>query len=89
MWFDTYENASRAEYSGVGIYGNKASAPGIDGVEFGAVLYRLLGSGKEAAAFKERARYVGEKCSAAGGTVAAADAILADAKKGKRCDWGY
>jgi len=68
--------AIRAEYRGIGIYGNKKVAPGIEAVEFGAAVARIVGPGKESEGFRERARAVGEVCRRAGGKRTAVDKIL-------------
>jgi len=68
--------AIRAEYRGIGIYGNKKVAPGIEAVEFGAAVARIVGPGKESEGFRERARAVGEVCRRVGGKRTAVDKIL-------------
>jgi len=68
--------AVRAEYRGIGIYGNKKVAPDIEAVEFGAAIARVTRPGEEPEGFRERARAVGEVCRKAGGKRAAVDKIL-------------
>ena len=68
--------AVRAEYLGIGIYGNKKVAPGIEAVEFGVAVARLVRPGKESEAFRMRARVVSEACRKAGGKRAAVDEII-------------
>jgi hypothetical protein len=46
QWYDLYDMAARAEYRGIGIYGNKKVAPDIEAVEFGAAVARLVRPGK-------------------------------------------
>ena len=44
--------AVRAEYRGIGIYGNKNVAPDIEAVEFGAAVTRLVRPGGELEGFR-------------------------------------
>lgn len=76
QWFDLYDMATRAEYLGIGIFGNKKIAPDFETVEFGAALARLIRPGKESKGFKTRAQQIGELCREAGGKRAAVDKIL-------------
>ena len=66
QWFDLYDMAARVEYVGIGIYGNRSVAPGIDATEFGAAVSRLLAPG-EAEKFARKAKEVGEACKMAPG----------------------
>ena len=68
--------ATRAEYRGIGIFGNKSAAPDIDTIEFGTAVARLVKPGKESEEFRARARQIGEQCRKAGGKRAAVDKIL-------------
>ncbi|KAF5367769.1 hypothetical protein D9758_009823 [Tetrapyrgos nigripes] len=43
IWYDTYDYARRAEYFGIGVYGNVKSAPGADAEEFGHALIKVIG----------------------------------------------
>jgi len=76
QWYDLYDNANRAEYRGIGIYGNRSAAPDIDADEFAAALSRLVGPGSEAQGYKSRALEISGLCRAAGGRRAAVDRIL-------------
>ena len=76
QWLDLYDMAVRAEYLGIGIYGNKKVAPGIEAVEFGTAVARLLGPGKESEGFRERAKAVAEACRRAGGKMTAVDKLI-------------
>jgi UDP:flavonoid glycosyltransferase YjiC (YdhE family) len=76
QWYDLYDMAARAEYRGIGIYGNKKVAPDIEAVEFGAAVARLVRPGKESEGFRMRAKVVGEVCRESGGKRAAVDKIL-------------
>ena len=68
--------AVRAEYRGIGIYGNKNFAPDIEVVEFGSAVARLVRPGKESEEFRRRAKAVAEVCRNARGKKAAVDKIL-------------
>ena len=68
--------ATRAEYRGIGVFGNKNVAPDFGTVEFGAAVARLITPGKELEGFKARAQQTGELCRKAGGKRAAVDKIL-------------
>lgn len=83
VWLDLYDNASKAEYIGVGLYGNKSSAPEVDAAEFGQALSRVTDMVNEGLRMKERALWVAQRCREAGGKQAAADFILQAATKGK------
>jgi len=76
QWYDLYDNATRAEYRRIGIYGNKGVAPDIDADEFAAALRRVAGPGREAEDYRARALEVSGLCRAAGGRRAAVDRIL-------------
>ena len=60
MWYDTYDFASRVEYLGIGIYGNKTSSPKAEAGEFGSALTRIVGS--EAESYRARARELRDTC---------------------------
>jgi hypothetical protein len=76
QWFDLYDMATRAEYRGIGIFGNKRVAPDFETDEFCAAVTRLIGPGKESEEFRTRAQHTGELCRKAGGKRAAVDKIL-------------
>lgn len=76
QWYDLYDNANRAEYRGVGIYGNRSVAPDVDADEFAAALSRVVGNGPEAEGYRSRALEISALCRAAGGRRAAVDRIL-------------
>lgn len=68
--------AVRAEYRGIGIYGNKKVAPGIEGDEFGAALARLIRPGDESKGFRARAKTISDICRKAGGKRTAVDKLM-------------
>ena len=67
---------TRAEYRGIGIFGNKNVAPDFEAVELGSAIARLVKPGRESEGFRTRAQRIGELCRAAGGKRAAVDKIL-------------
>lgn len=76
QWLDLYDMAVRAEYVGIGIYGNKKFAPDIQAVEFEGAVSRLLRPGEELDGFRMRAKTVAEACRKGGGKKRAVDKIL-------------
>jgi len=76
QWFDLYDMATRAEYVGIGIYGNRSVAPEIDATEFGAAISRLLSPSEEAEGYSRKAKEIGEVCRRAPGKRGAAAKIL-------------
>ena len=68
--------ATRAEYRGIGVFGNKSVAPDFETFEFGAAVARLITPGKESEGFRARAQQIGELCRKAGGKRAAVDKML-------------
>ena len=68
--------ATRGEYRGIGIFGNKSVAPGIETVKFGTTIARLVKPGKESEGFRARAQRIGELRRKARGKRAAVDKIL-------------
>ena len=68
--------AVRAEYRGIGIYGNKRVAPEIEVVEFGTAITRLVQPGGESEGFRTRAKTVAEACRKAGGRRTAVDKLI-------------
>ena len=76
QWYDLYDMAVRAEYLGIGIYGNKNVAPDIEAVEFGTAVARLVRPGGESEGFRMRAKGVAEVCRKAGGKRQAVDKLM-------------
>lgn len=91
MWYDTYDYATRAEYLGIGVYGNRYAGNNCDvdmanyvaplmisGQEFGESLLKAVGKTKQQAeAMRKRAAELGKVCQQSGGRVEAAK-ILTD-----------
>ncbi|KAL2832900.1 hypothetical protein BDW59DRAFT_180514 [Aspergillus cavernicola] len=68
-WFDTYDFAARVEYLGVGVWGNKSTAPTIKGPELGEALIRVLHS-ETSSAMRKKAKSIALKLAMASEIVA-------------------
>lgn len=90
MWYDTFDYATRVEYLGIGVYGNRnvgrncvvtdnenyVSPNLIDGQEFGAALLKTVGKRKgDADDIRRRAQQLGDTCRKSGGRVDSARII--------------
>ncbi|KAI8954681.1 hypothetical protein F4801DRAFT_532616 [Xylaria longipes] len=91
MWYDTFDYATRIEYLGIGVYGNRAAGRNcvvnnenyqaplmVDGQEFGDALLKVVGRVKgdrNADAMREKAAQLGEVCRKSGGRTEAARII--------------
>ncbi|KAE8352501.1 diacylglycerol acyltransferase-domain-containing protein [Aspergillus coremiiformis] len=71
-WQDCYENAARAEWLRIGVYGNKSRAPNIDGQELSNALLTVMGND----AYKEKALHFARLCQRKEGRVAGAEKIV-------------
>ncbi|CAG8220785.1 unnamed protein product [Penicillium salamii] len=60
VWYDTYDFATRVEWLGIGVWGNKTVAPRVDGAELGAALVRAITS-TDAIQFFLKAQDISEK----------------------------
>jgi hypothetical protein len=77
QWADTYDFASRAEYLGIGLWGNKSTKPQWKRDELGSVLVEAL-FGPDAEAMKTKSKSLSDICLAdGGGRAIAARTILA------------
>lgn len=76
QWIDLYDMAGRAEYRGIGIFGNRNVAPDIEAIEFSAAVERLVKPGEESEGFRTRAWRIEGLCRGAGGKRAAVDKLL-------------
>lgn len=73
---DTYDFANRAEYLGIGIWGNKRAKPGCRVDELGSALVNVL-MGPRSTEMKHKATELARLCAAnGGGRAMAARAIL-------------
>ncbi|KAK2051474.1 family 1 glycosyltransferase [Colletotrichum caudatum] len=57
VWADTYDFAHRAEFLGIGKFGNRKSAPMHETIELGAALQQVI-IGERAKGFQERAQHI-------------------------------
>ncbi|RDW56481.1 glycosyltransferase family 1 protein [Coleophoma crateriformis] len=88
-WYDTYDYATRAEYLGIGVYGNYnaghirdvkmenyVSPTMVDHKEFGKALLKVVGKeAGDSGDMRERARELGNICHNSGGRIMAAEII--------------
>ncbi|KAL4803377.1 diacylglycerol acyltransferase-domain-containing protein [Aspergillus unguis] len=70
-WQDCYENAARAEWLGVGVYGNKSRAPNISGKELSKALIKVLNN----KSYLDKAAELQKLCQRKEGRVEAAERI--------------
>jgi hypothetical protein len=91
MWYDTFDYATRVEYLGIGVYGNRAAGHNcvvdnenyqaplmVDGKEFGQSLLKAVGQVKgerSADIMRKKAAHLGEVCRKSGGRAEAARVI--------------
>ncbi|KAL5353704.1 hypothetical protein ACLOAV_001744 [Pseudogymnoascus australis] len=59
MWVDLYDYATRAEFLGIGVWGNKNSAPYWTAEELGIAFQRVLGDGETATSIRKKAADLG------------------------------
>ncbi|KAF5865552.1 hypothetical protein ETB97_003396 [Aspergillus alliaceus] len=71
-WQDCYENAARAEWLGIGVYGNKSRAPSIDARELSKALLQVMNN----RSYKEKALKFAKLCQKKEGRVAGAEKIV-------------
>jgi hypothetical protein len=77
VWLDTYGSATCVEYLGIGIYGNRITAPHVNADELGRALMVVVGDGSERARLiRHRAEDLGEICQESRGTQVACDVIM-------------
>ncbi|KAL4880324.1 diacylglycerol acyltransferase-domain-containing protein [Aspergillus karnatakaensis] len=70
-WQDCYENSARAEWLGIGVYGNKTRAPDISGKELSRALIKVVGN----QSYLKKAAEFQKLCQKKEGRVAAAERI--------------
>lgn len=76
VWFDTYAFAARVEWLGIGIYGNRKTAPAVNPQELGRALVRVVGGGEEAEEMKRKAGAIRLEVGEVEGRVVAYESIL-------------
>lgn len=72
MWCDTYDYAVRAEWLGVGIWGNRHAAPSWTGDEVARAVLTIISPGAEGERYRQRARELATPSRAQSGRVVAA-----------------
>ncbi|KAL4793750.1 diacylglycerol acyltransferase-domain-containing protein [Aspergillus venezuelensis] len=70
-WQDCYENAARAEWLGIGVYGNKSRAPDISRKELSKALIKVMGN----KSYLEKAAKMQKLCLKKEGRLEAAERI--------------
>ena len=75
MWVDLYDYAVRAEFLGIGVWGNREAAPCWKAEELGTAFLRVLGDGDEAVTIRKKAHELGRASQKEPGRVRAAREI--------------
>jgi hypothetical protein len=75
MWVDLYDFAVRAEFLGIGVWGNEKSAPNWTAEELGDAFLRVLGDSEEAMTIRRKAHELGQISQKEPGRVRAAREI--------------
>lgn len=57
VWIDTYDFAIRVEYLSIGVWGNRAAAPYVEGLELGKALVQVV-DGDDSAAMLAKAKQI-------------------------------
>jgi hypothetical protein len=83
MWVDLYDFAVRAEYLGIGVWGNKKAAPYWTAEELLASFLRVLDGGEEAISISEKAKELGRSAQKEPGRIRAANELAKLARSGK------
>lgn len=56
LWVDTYNQATLVEWLGIGVWGNRHSAPRFNSEELGAAFVGVCGGGSQALAMRVKAK---------------------------------
>lgn len=75
LWVDLYSYATRVEYLGVGVWGNKATAPNWTAEELGNAFMTVLGDDEKAKSLRRKAKKLGDSFKDKAGRVCAADKL--------------
>ena len=75
VWYDTYGFANKVEWLGIGLWGSKKAAPGVEAAEFAKALSRVVGEGVERNSMLEKVRELAILCKKAGGRKSAASIV--------------
>ena len=76
MWVDLYDYAARVEWLGVGIWGNKATAPNLTSEELSDAFLKVIGSDEAARSIRDRAKQLGDLFKSKSGQVCAAEELV-------------
>jgi hypothetical protein len=82
LWLDLYDYATRVEWLGIGVWGNKNSAPGLTATELTAAFEKVMGNSSEAGLRREKAEELGMLCKREPGRTKAAREIAKLARRG-------
>lgn len=66
LWVDLYDYAVRVEYLGIGVWGNKLTAPNWTSEGLSSAFQRVLGTSDEAIRVREKAKNLGKVAQAKG-----------------------
>jgi UDP:flavonoid glycosyltransferase YjiC (YdhE family) len=83
-WYDCYDYATRVEYLGIGIYGNKKVAPNVEKEEFSNAVLGVIGEKKGVdTQFSVKAKGLRVLCRRSGGRKRVAEMISELVLEGK------
>lgn len=83
MWADTFDYATRAEFLGIGVWGNEKAAPYWTSEELEVAFSRVLGDHAEANSIREKAAALGKERQKNPGKSVAAREIARLARLGR------
>ena len=76
VWFDTYDTATKIDYLGIGVIGNRSSAPHVNGLEFGRALRSVVDDEPKANLIRKNAHTLGIVCQRKEGRMVACEKII-------------
>jgi len=82
MWADCYDYATRAEYLGIGVWGNEKAAPYWTSDELGVAFSKVLGNGAQAVSIRAKAEALGKERQKNPGRIVAAREVAKLARLG-------
>ena len=83
MWADCYDYATRAEYLGIGVWGNEKSSPFWSANELEESFLKVLGNGTEGISIRDKAAALGKlRQQKKPGRSVAADEVARQARLG-------
>lgn len=75
-WLDTLDFANKVEWLGIGVYGSRKAAPGVEATEFSRALLRILDDGEEASRMSVKAKELAVIAGKVGGRKKASEKII-------------